>query len=64
MFGFELAAEWQPWVALGILVVMFVLFVRETYPVEVVAVGHGEVAGEDRQVCDECCERIQKITSG
>lgn len=38
MFGFELAAEWQPWVALGILVVMFVLFVRETYPVEVTAI--------------------------
>lgn len=39
MFGFELAAEWQPWVALGILAGMFALFVRETYPVEVTALG-------------------------
>lgn len=38
MFGFELAAEWQPWVALLILTVMFVMFVLETYPVEVVAI--------------------------
>ncbi|MEF3048171.1 SLC13 family permease [Pseudotabrizicola sp. L79] len=37
MFGFELAAEWQPWVALAILLVMFTMFVLETYPVEVVA---------------------------
>jgi di/tricarboxylate transporter len=39
MFGFELAAEWQPWVAIAILVGMFGLFVRETYPVEVTALG-------------------------
>lgn len=39
MFGLEVAAEWQPWVALAILVVMFALFVRETYPVEVTALG-------------------------
>jgi di/tricarboxylate transporter len=39
MFGFELAADWQPWVAMGILLGMFVLFVRETYPVEVTALG-------------------------
>ena len=39
MFGFELAAEWQPWVAMSILAGMFVLFVRETYPVEVTALG-------------------------
>ncbi len=43
MFGFELAAEWQPWVALAVLVVMFVLFVRETYPVEVTAIGGAAV---------------------
>ncbi|NBE07783.1 SLC13 family permease [Paragemmobacter ruber] len=39
MFGVELAAAWQPWVAMGILIGMFVLFVRETYPVEVTALG-------------------------
>ena len=39
MFGVELAAAWQPWVAIGILLGMFVLFVRETYPVEVTALG-------------------------
>lgn len=39
MFGFELAAAWQPCVAMGILAGMFVLFVRETYPVEVTALG-------------------------
>lgn len=39
MFGWELAAEWQPWVAIGILTGMFALFVRETYPVEVTALG-------------------------
>ena len=38
MFGFELAAEWQPWVALALLAVMFTMFVLETYPVEVVAI--------------------------
>ena len=39
MFGFEIAASAQPWVALGILAGMFVLFVRESYPVEVTAIG-------------------------
>jgi di/tricarboxylate transporter len=39
MFGWEIAADWQPWVALAILVGMFTLFVRETYPVEVTAMG-------------------------
>ncbi len=43
MFGLDVAAEWQPWVALGILVVMFTLFVRETYPVEVTAIGGAAV---------------------
>ena len=28
---------WQPWVALGVLGAMFVLFVRETYPIAVTA---------------------------
>ena len=39
MFGFELAAEVQPWVAIAIMVGMFALFVREVYPVEVTALG-------------------------
>ncbi len=39
MFGLDLAPDVQPWVALTILVVMFVLFVRETFPVEVTAIG-------------------------
>ena len=39
MFGFEIAAEWQPWVAMAIMVGMLGLFVRETYPVEVTALG-------------------------
>lgn len=39
MFGVEIADAAQPWVALGILIVMFALFVRETYPVEVTAIG-------------------------
>jgi di/tricarboxylate transporter len=43
MFGLEVAAEWQPFVALCILVVMFTLFVRETYPVEVTAMGGAAV---------------------
>lgn len=38
MFGFELVAEWQPIAALIILAVMFLMFVRETYPVEVVSI--------------------------
>jgi di/tricarboxylate transporter len=43
MFGIEISAGAQPYVALGILVVMFVLFVRETYPVEVTAVAGAAV---------------------
>ncbi len=39
MFGLEVSADWQPFVALGILAGMFVLFVRETFPVEVTAIG-------------------------
>jgi di/tricarboxylate transporter len=39
MFGFELPADVQGYVALAILVGMFILFVRETYPVEVTAIG-------------------------
>ncbi len=39
MFGFSIPAETQPWVAMAILVVMFVLFVLERYPVEVTAIG-------------------------
>ena len=43
MFGIEIAAEWHPWMALGIMAVMFVMFIRETYPMEVVAVGGAAV---------------------
>ena len=39
MFGLSIPAEFQPWVALAILVVMFVLFVMERTPVEVTAIG-------------------------
>ncbi len=39
MFGTEIAAEWQPWVAMAIVLGMFTLFLRETYPVEVTAMG-------------------------
>ena len=39
MFGLSVPAEWQPWVAMAILVVMFVLFVLERTPVEVTAIG-------------------------
>ncbi len=39
MFGIEIAAEWHPWLALAIMAVMFVMFVRETFPMEVVAIG-------------------------
>jgi di/tricarboxylate transporter len=38
MLGIEIAAGVQPYIALAILVGMFVMFVRETYPVEVVAI--------------------------
>lgn len=43
MFGLEIAQDWQPFVALAILAVMFTLFVRETYPVEVTAIGGAAV---------------------
>jgi di/tricarboxylate transporter len=39
MFGFAVPMEAQPFVALAILVVMFVLFVLERTPVEVTAIG-------------------------
>ncbi len=39
MFGLSIPAEAQPFVALGILAVMFVLFVMERTPVEVTAIG-------------------------
>lgn len=39
MFGLDLAQNTQAFVALLILVVMFTMFLRETFPVEVVAVG-------------------------
>lgn len=39
MFGVSIPAEFQPWVALAILAVMFVLFVLERTPVEVTAIG-------------------------
>lgn len=38
MFGIEIAQPAQPLVALAILAGMFVMFVRETYPVEVTAI--------------------------
>lgn len=38
MFGIEIAQSAQPFVALAILAGMFVMFVRETYPVEVTAI--------------------------
>ncbi len=43
MFGFSIPMEWQPWVALAILAVMFVLFVLERAPVEVTAIGGAAV---------------------
>jgi di/tricarboxylate transporter len=43
MFGLEFAAAWHAWIALGIVAVMFVMFIRETYPMEVVAVGGAAV---------------------
>ncbi len=39
MFGLAVPADWQPWVALAVLVVMFILFVLERTPVEVTAIG-------------------------
>jgi di/tricarboxylate transporter len=43
MFGLEVPAEWQPWVAMAILAAMFVLFVMERTPVEVTAIGGAAV---------------------
>ncbi len=43
MFGISVPMEAQPWVALAILVVMFVLFVLERTPVEVTAIGAAAV---------------------
>jgi di/tricarboxylate transporter len=43
MFGLAIPAEVQPFVALAILVVMFVLFVMERTPVEVTAIGGAAV---------------------
>ncbi len=43
MFGYQVPMEAQPWVALAILVVMFVLFVLERTPVEVTAIGGAAV---------------------
>ncbi|MDT8856841.1 SLC13 family permease [Paracoccaceae bacterium Fryx2] len=39
MIGLELSQVTQAWVAIAILVGMFIMFLRETYPVEVVAIG-------------------------
>ena len=39
MFGLSISAELQPWFALAILAIMFVLFVLERTPVEVTAIG-------------------------
>ena len=38
MFGLAISPEWQPFAALAILLAMFVAFLRERYPVEVVAI--------------------------
>ena len=38
MFGLGIPADWQPWVAMAILGLMFVLFVLERTPVEVTAI--------------------------
>ena len=43
MFGLSVPAEAMPWVALAILAVMFTLFVLETFPVEVTAIGAAAV---------------------
>lgn len=43
MFGLEIAADWHPWLALAIMATMFVMFVRETFPMEVVAIGGAAV---------------------
>lgn len=38
MFGIALAPEWQPRAAVAVMIGMFVAFLRERYPVEVVAI--------------------------
>ena len=43
MFGLSVPADWAPWVALAILVVMFTMFVLETMPVEVTAIAAAAV---------------------
>jgi di/tricarboxylate transporter len=43
MFGAGVPADWQPVVALLIVAVMMVMFIRETYPVEVTAIGGAAV---------------------
>ncbi|GGE07720.1 Di-and tricarboxylate transporter [Gemmobacter megaterium] len=43
MFGIELSQTVQALIAIGIVIAMLVMFIRETYPVEVVAIG-GAVA--------------------
>ncbi len=39
MLGLTIPAEAMPWVSLAILAVMFTLFMLETFPVEVTAIG-------------------------
>lgn len=43
MIGIEFSQGAQAFIAIGILVVMFVMFLREVYPVEVVAIGGATV---------------------
>lgn len=38
MFGLVISSDWAPWVALAVMAIMFVLFVRETFAVEVTAI--------------------------
>ena len=39
MIGLALTQTTQAWISIGLLVVMFIMFVRETAPIEVVAIG-------------------------
>ncbi len=39
MFGIAIPPDWQPWVAIAVMLGMFLAFLRERYPVEVVAIG-------------------------
>ena len=39
MIGLALTQTTQAWISIGLLVVMFFMFVRETAPIEVVAIG-------------------------